>query len=137
MNEQEMNEFLQSIGGLANGYRQGDVIMDAGFFECGPGWNQLIKDLITDLIVLGWNQEICQVKEKFGGLRFYINAGSDEMYDRIGQAEALSYETCEITGRPGKLRQNLGWWETLCDEEYEKRIAEKLRKEIESRNEEV
>jgi len=135
MTDNEMNEFLQSIGGLKNGYRAGDVITDVGFFECGPGWNQLIKDLITDLIEMGWDKEICQIKEKFGGLRFYTNETTDEMYDRISKAEADSYETCEETGRPGKLRQDLGWWVTLCDEEYEKRIAERIRKEIESRNE--
>ena len=125
MTDQEMNEFLQSIGGLANGYRQGDVIMSAGFFECNSGWYQIIKDLIIDLIEMGWNQETCQVKEKFGGLRFYINAGSDEMHDRITEAERLSYETCEETGQPGKLRTDLGWFVTLCDEKYEKRLAKR------------
>jgi len=130
-----MNEFLQSIGGLANGYRQGDVIMDAGYFECNSGWYQIIKDLITDLIEMGWNQEICQVKEKFGGLRFYINAGSDEIHDRIAEAEKASYETCEETGQPGKLRTDLGWWVTLCDEEYEKRLAKRIRAELERRKE--
>ena len=27
---------------------------------------------------------------------------------------------CEATGKPGKLRNDLGWWRTLCDEEYDK-----------------
>ncbi len=125
MTEQEMNDFLQSIGGLENGmYSNREPIMTAGFFECDEGWYQLIKDLITDLIELGWNKEICQVKEKFGGLRFYINEGSDEIHARISKAEDLSYETCEITGKPGILRQDIGWWTTLCDEEYQK-ILEK------------
>jgi hypothetical protein len=132
MNEQEMNEFLQSIGGLKNGYyADREPIMDAGYFECNSGWYQIIKDLITDLIALGWNRETCQVKEKFGGLRFYINAGSDEIHDRIMEAERLSYETCEVTGQPGKLRTNLGWFVTLCNAEYEKRLADKIRKTIE------
>jgi len=125
MTEQEMNDFLQSIGGLKIGYYSDrEPIMTAGFFECDEGWYQLIKDLITDLIELGWNKEICQVKEKFGGLRFYINEGSDEIHARISKAEDLSYETCEITGKPGILRQDIGWWTTLCDEEYQK-ILEK------------
>jgi len=134
MNKQEMNEFLESIGGLVNGWKRDDTpIIDAGFFSVGYGWYPLIKDLITDLIELGWNKEVCQVKEKFGGLRFYINAASDEMYDRISQAEKESYETCEDTGQPGKLRTDLGWWVTLCDAEYEKRLAEKIRKQIEQK----
>lgn len=27
---------------------------------------------------------------------------------------------CEVTGKPGKLREDLGWIRTLCDEEYNK-----------------
>jgi hypothetical protein len=134
MTEQEMNDFLQSIGGLENGMHSNrEPITNAGFFECDSGWYQLIKDLITDLIELGWNKEVCQIKEKFGGLRFYINEASDEMHDRISQAEKESYETCEDTGQPGKLRTDLGWWVTLCDAEYEKRLAEKIRKQIEQK----
>jgi hypothetical protein len=126
MTEQEMNDFLQSIGGLENGmYTNREPIMTAGFFECDSGWYQLIKDLITDLIELGWNKEICQVKEKFGGLRFYIYEGSNEIHERISKAENQSYEICEVTGKPGQLRTDLGWIETLCDEEYEKRIAKR------------
>jgi hypothetical protein len=126
MTEQEMNDFLQSIGGLENGmYSNREPITNAGFFECDSGWYQLIKDLITDLIELGWNKEICQVKEKFGGLRFYINEGSDEIHDRITEAERQSYEICEITGKPGQLRNDIGWYTTLCDEEYQKILAKR------------
>jgi hypothetical protein len=123
MTEQEMNDFLQSIGGLENDmYTNREPIMNAGFFECDEGWYQLIKDLIVDLIELGWNKQICQVKEKFGGLRFYTNEGSDEMHVRISKAEDLSYQTCEVTGKPGLLRTDLGWWATLCEEEYVKQL---------------
>jgi hypothetical protein len=126
MTEQEMNDFLQSIGGLKLGYYSDrEPIMTAGFFECDSGWYPLIKDLIEDLVELGWDREVCQVKEKFGGLRFYINAASDEMYDRISQAEKESYETCEVTGKPGQLRTDIGWWTTLCEEEYQKILAKR------------
>jgi hypothetical protein len=126
MTEQEMNDFLQSIGGLKLGYYlDRKPITNAGFFECDSGWYQIIKDLIVDLIELGWNKEICQVKEKFGGLRFYINEGSDEMHARISKAEDLSYETCEVTGKPGQLRTDIGWYTTLCEEEYQKILAKR------------
>jgi hypothetical protein len=126
MTEQEMNDFLQSIGGLENGmYSNREPITNAGFFECDSGWYQLIKDLITDLIELGWNKEVCQIKEKFGGLRFYINEASDEMHARISKAEDLSYQTCEVTGKPGQLRTDIGWYTTLCEEEYQKILAKR------------
>jgi hypothetical protein len=126
MTEQEMNDFLQSIGGLENGmYSDREPIISSGFFECDEGWYQLIKDLIVDLIELGWDKQICQVKEKFGSLRFYIYEGSDEMHARISKAENQSYEICEVTGKPGQLRTDLGWIETLCEEEYIKRLEKR------------
>lgn len=56
-----------------------------------------------------------QVKEKLGGLRFYLSMGSDEMYDLCHEAENKSYEICETCGEPGVLRDS-GWIITACDE---------------------
>ena len=121
MTDKQMDKFLESIGGLENGYfTDRPPITSSWCFECNSGWYPLIKALIEDLIAMGWDKKICQVKEKFGGLRFYINSGTDEMYDRISKAENDSYEICERTGKPGKLRNDIGWYTTLCDEEYEK-----------------
>jgi hypothetical protein len=121
MNKEQMDEFLQSIGGFKNGFNlESNPITDSDFFEVGLGWFPLIKDLITELIELGWNKEVCQVKEKFGGLRFYINAATSEAHKRISQAEIESMNICEVTGKPGKLRTDIGWYRTLCDEEYER-----------------
>lgn len=119
MNKEQMDEFLQSIGGLENGfYADRGPITDSNFFAVDEGWFPIIKDLIVDLIALGWDKQTCQVKEKFGGLRFYINAGSDEIFNRISEAENQSYETCEVCGKPGELRRDLGWYWTFCDEHY-------------------
>jgi hypothetical protein len=121
MTKEEMNKFLESIGGLNNGfYPDRNPIKDSGFFECGNGWYPLIKDLITDLIELGWDKQVCQVKEKFGALRFYINAGSDEIFKKIHSYENQSYETCETCGEKGELRL-VGWYKTLCNKHHEER----------------
>jgi hypothetical protein len=125
LTDKELNEYLISIGGLTNVFT-GNNITDPDFFVVGSGWNLLIKNLIQDLIRLGWNKEVIQVKEKFGGLRFYINEGTDEIHQRIGQAELESMKTCEITGRPGKLRTDIGWYRTLCDEEYDRIISKNI-----------
>ena len=119
MTKEEMDEFLESIGGLTNGfYLDREPIKNCGFFGVDVGWYPLIKNLITDLIELGWDKQTCQVKEKFGGLRFYINAGSDKIYERITLAESQSYEICEVCGEKGELRKNIGWYTTLCNEHY-------------------
>jgi hypothetical protein len=55
-----------------------------------------------------------QVKEKFGGLRFYVQAATDKHYQYISFAESMSYRTCEECGSPGKTYTD-GWHMTLCD----------------------
>ena len=71
--------------------------------------------------ILSCNYEVLgKIKEKFGGLRFYINSGSGEIFNRISEAEDKSMEVCEVTGLPGKLRTDIRWYRTLCDEEYNK-----------------
>ena len=117
MTNEELTEYLISIDGLINGFN-GEKITDSDFFVVGSGWNLLIKNLIQDLIILGWDKEVIQVKEKFGGLRFYINEGTSEIHQRIAKTEIESMKTCEITGKLGKLRTDIGWYRTLCDEEY-------------------
>jgi hypothetical protein len=55
-----------------------------------------------------------QVKEKFGGLRFYTNVYTDEISGMMSMAEGMSYRTCEVCGNPGRAN-NYGWISTLCD----------------------
>ena len=56
-----------------------------------------------------------QVKEKFGGLRFYVDNADDYTTGVIALAESMSYKTCETCGAPGK-QTGRGWIRTLCDE---------------------
>ena len=55
-----------------------------------------------------------QVKEKFGGLRFYVDNADDYTGGVIALAESMSYRTCEDCGAPGK-QTGRGWIRTLCD----------------------
>jgi len=80
--------------------------------ECGAGWRNLIEPLIEKCNEQGVN--ILQVKEKYGGLRFYVAGCSDELHDAIDSAEALSYKICELCGNPGTLMGH-GWLKTRCD----------------------
>lgn len=119
MTEQEMNDYLKSIGGLRNAWGVYERTIDnCKFFSVNSGWYPIIKDLINDLIGMGWDKNLIQCKEKFGGLRFYIDEGSDEIHKRIMDAEINSYRTCETCGKEGEIRRDIGWHLTLCDEHY-------------------
>jgi len=93
----------------------------------GDGWYNLIDNLCGKIQrhVDGNNidqVEAMQVKEKFGGLRFYIDHGTEEIYNMIYEAENESYETCEYCGSQDNVHQTKGGWiVTLCDECEEKR----------------
>jgi len=78
------------------------------------GWSKIVRELVDDLFALGWNGSLFQIKEKFGGLRFYIGHGTHTIFDRIEKAESESMKTCEVCGLPGKPRSD-GWVRTLCD----------------------
>ena len=88
-------------------------------FECGDGWFDLIKKLCEKLNALNLkNFRVIQVKEKFGGLRFYIGPvktkKADKVFRLIDKATEKSYRTCEACGRPGKPNKE-GWIKTLCN----------------------
>lgn len=59
---------------------------------------------------------IAQIKEKMGGLRFYVNGPlSNELRAQILQAENIeSLRACERCGAPGRLREGR-WRHTYCD----------------------
>lgn len=58
---------------------------------------------------------IDQIKEKFGGLRFYYSGGDDEIAGMVRMAESMSYRLCEVCGSPGRPNKE-GWIQTLCKE---------------------
>ena len=97
-------------------------------FDCGDGWFKLIDQLSADITLLdekdGTTTIAVQVKEKYGGLRFYIEGGSDAVYAAIDKAEILSETICEICGEPGTTR-NDGWVSTMCDKCWEDKKEKK------------
>ena len=95
----------------------------AGMLEISSGWYQLIHDLIAELIETDWDRDIHQVKEKFGGLEFYVGSASTEVHEIIRKYGKLSYETCEVCGEVGELRKDCGWgggtwYKAMCDKHY-------------------
>lgn len=92
-------------------------------FECGDGWATLIKQLSAQLEPLiaelpavdQRDTYAAHVKQKFGGLRFYMTTPSYAMYQAIAEAEAVSLRTCEACGAPGKLNQRDSWLYVSCE----------------------
>ena len=100
-------------------------------FSCNDGWYDIIWDLSSKLepLLQKFHNEYpdvesppraSQVKEKFGGLCFYMTSATDEMWDLIHKTETQSYETCETCGKPGEQRGG-GWIITHCDDCHEKK----------------
>ena len=66
-----------------------------------------------------------QVKEKFGYLHFYASGFTDEMDELVTEAENKSATICETCSKPGKLRNDLPWKRTLCNDCYTEHITPK------------
>ena len=96
-------------------------------YEAPAGWHKLLRELLDVLHdVPGWdNGYIAQIKEKFGGLRFYYDypAPDEEQFDiakvdaLIKLAEARAWKTCQqcgVTGAEPKGNPR-GWIFTMCE----------------------
>jgi hypothetical protein len=94
------------------------------------GWYPLICDLDHNLAELFPDYILYQVKQKFGGLRYYWEASvprrSSADYERrlelangiVGEAEQRSVTTCEFCGNSGEMSctdKAHPWYLTLCD----------------------
>jgi hypothetical protein len=88
-------------------------------FLCDDGWYQLVYNLSSAISEyansMGLDPVAVQVKEKFGGLRYYIRNGDDQIMRWIDEAEELSMSICECCGKSGELRTERPYIRTLCN----------------------
>jgi hypothetical protein len=106
-----------------------------GGFAVGAGWWPILEALCANIQQhTDWanrNAEVCpqvvveQIKEKFGGLRFYYQGGDEQVHGMVRMAEAWAANCCEECCAPG-IRRNGGWIRTLCDM-HEAEHQERLR----------
>lgn len=80
------------------------------------GWQHIVDEALEKIKSIEPNFEVFQIKEKFGELRIYGGPGNEEVWKIIDDATTQSLKTCEVCGKPGKLRTDHGWWKTVCDE---------------------
>lgn len=102
---------------------------------CGPGWDELVLMTHYSLHAIDPLYRLDQIKEKFGGLRYYFAASEDvsiedreRMYAIENLVERLSFFVCEECSAPGEICQPSKYWlKTLCpsclDAERERRRA--------------
>lgn len=97
------------------------------FIECNltnfsvnsTGWNELIRKLLYEFALAGWNMEHRVFgKEKFGELRCYTYSEDEMLNNKLKNIKdkysKLSVKTCEICGEEGKMRAIGSWQTTLC-----------------------
>jgi hypothetical protein len=112
-----------------------------GGFAVGKGWYPILERLCANIQQhIEWaNREsevvpqvvVEQIKEKFGGLRFYYQGGDEQVHGMVRMAEAWADVACEECGGIGKRRGG-GWVRTLCDvheTERQARIEEQAKKD--------
>lgn len=98
--------------------------------ECDKGWGELIQPLFDWIEKYNKEHEddpivIQQVKEKFGGLRFYVSYEPDELSRMIHKAEGDSYGICEVCGSKIDVgHTSSGWIKTICRKCIQKRVNE-------------
>ena len=91
-------------------------------FSIGDGWYDIIERLAAKInfelkgdSALNDLFYVTQIKEKFGGLRFYVTGATQPIWDAINEAENDSFATCELCGEKGKRRGD-GWFVVRCDD---------------------
>lgn len=109
-----------------------DSPIDYWGVECGDGWFDLLDSLLSQfdshldrLQMQGvpksqWPR-VCQIKEKFGTLRFYLKNTEEltpDLMQAIETTETKSAEICDVCGNSGELR-TAGYLVVLCDSCFE------------------
>jgi hypothetical protein len=99
------------------------------WYDVPDGWLAVIDILcgsIQDYIDNTWRyttggnrvspaQVTCtQMKEKFGGLRFYVNNSDEQIEGMIRMAEFMCEHICQKCGSKENIGQTQGWIATLC-----------------------
>lgn len=83
-----------------------------------PGWHAILAELHKQLVAVDPDYSVGQVKQKFGGLRVYLDSTyGPRIHELISAAEAEAWRTCEFCGGPGKAQRTSphGWMFTACD----------------------
>ena len=82
-----------------------------------PGWWDILDKYVLQILAIAPDAEL-YIKEKYGLLRLRARSKTVNwaaLREIECEAEIASSTVCEVCGAPGRLRENNGWRETLCD----------------------
>lgn len=115
----------------------------------GPGWWVALDNCFKEIDALvsavpGAVFNAAQIKEKFGGLRFYFDISPEDdyggdpealglaigelyekCYEATARAEIAAANGCEHCGEPGTRKEVRGWLRTLCEAHYQELLDRK------------
>ena len=103
-----------------------NAIGNLTFLETPDGWNDLIaacaQNLESEISSLNCEERkkygAVQIKEKFGGLRWYTSHLYPKIDEIIRKYENLSMITCETCGEPGERSSIKGWIFVACKKHF-------------------
>jgi len=92
--------------------------------SCDEGWWILIANCHKEITAIDPDYTIFQIKEKFGGLRYYYSPSNPihtpQINEVVSKYEKICSMTCEVTGRHGYLmrkgQRGLGLLKTLNED---------------------
>lgn len=109
-----METTLQKLEQALCRHWQSDIPLS---IDCGEGWHGLLLNLHEELVQVDPAYALWQVKEKFGGLRFYAEPADASVQlrfrDVIDRYQRMSFSVCEQSGNPGVLMKKNGVFKTL------------------------
>ena len=94
-----------------------------GYISAPDGWLELVKECDELLAHLDPDYRIIQIKEKFGGLRYYFATELPNPTRLIMQIVASDFGRrsmlyCQECGEPGKTAEIRNWYYTLCNDHF-------------------
>lgn len=104
MNRDYVDELLEELG----------IEYPPCGFYVGEGWMPIVENALRKMLDVGWDKRLAQVKEKFKGLRIYVDGETnDKIRDIIREAEEKCLKTCEDCGGPRAPLTGVG--APVCD----------------------
>jgi len=96
----------------------GNYTLSESLSRVDSGWHVLVQTFFRGIKDKP-EVKVLQIKEKFGGLRIYVDNADPEVHALIRELESDSMSICEKCGQPGTQRSVKGWTHTICLECYE------------------